>query len=426
MEYLKDLLTPKTFNKISYVAVICWIAYGVILLGIFAGMENSDSFRCEAKLEKMDLVRAKCSNQYNKQYNKSGIPVYGFVIANFFLIGIVCVIYSQVVKSRVDEVKANRQRSDAEGQNRPKSRKLFVAYFCQLAFRFAIAIIFIVLQTQVLYPDSFPSDFHCQLAATGHAANASSKGNTENSTMYDCHNQQATTKTSWMNAVTVGNGVLSLIILIEIVCISVLRVKEGKNFLEDSAFLKYLIKNDLPPQDLLQPERGQQSREVEPQEYVNTQERPQDSEQVPLLPIVPEEQQLQQPSVIDEFIKSQKKSIIESTEADPGLKALFQPKHGEGKRNRDLKLDAMYTNLSLIKDRARYKIIGNRQEQLKVFPMPQEKFQQITRAEIVDADNKKILIVGRPGIGKTLFLTMWIRDWASGNAFNGEFSLPFS
>ena len=111
MESLKALLTPKTFNKISYVAVICWILYGVTLLGIFSAMENSDSFRCEAKLEKMDLVRGKCSDQYKKQYNKSGIPLYGFVIANFSLIAIVCVIYSQVVKSRVpDESEANRQQ----------------------------------------------------------------------------------------------------------------------------------------------------------------------------------------------------------------------------------------------------------------------------------------------------------------------------
>ena len=94
MESLKDLLKPKTFNKISYVAVICWILYGVTLLSIFSGMENSDSFRCEAKLEKIDVVRGKCSDQYNKQYNKSSIPVYGFVMANSSLIGIVCVIYS--------------------------------------------------------------------------------------------------------------------------------------------------------------------------------------------------------------------------------------------------------------------------------------------------------------------------------------------
>ena len=408
MEYLKDLLTPKAFNKFSYVAVICWITYGVILLGIFAGLENSDSFRCEAKLEKMDLVRAKCSDQYNKQYSKSGIPVYGFVIANFSLIVIVCVIYSRFVKSRVDEVEANRQRPDAEGQNRPKRRKLFVAYFCQLATRFAIAIIFIVLQTQVLYPDNFPSDFHCQIPAASQAAIVSSTSNIQNST-YDCHNQQARKKTSWMNAVTVSNGVLALIVLSEVIWILVLRVKEGKKFLEDSVFLKYLI--NLPHQ--------------EPQEHVSTEERPEDSEQLQLLPTGPEEQQLQQPSVIDEFIKSQKKSIIKSTEEDSGLKALFQPKHGEGSRNKDLKLNVIYTKLSLIKDRAQYEITGNRQEQLKVFPMPQEKFRQIAREEIVDADNKKILIVGRPGIGKTMFLTKWIWDWASGTAFSGELQFAF-
>ena len=388
-------------------------------------------------------------------------------------------------------MEANRQRPDAEGQNRPKRRKLFVAYFCQLATRFAIAIIFIVLQTQVLYPDNFPSDFHCQIPAASQAAIVSSTSNIQNST-YDCHNQQARKKTSWMNAVTVSNGVLALIVLSEVIWILVLRVKEGKKFLEDSAFLKYLI--NLPPQEPQDPEREKQSQEEEPQGHVSTEERPEDSEQLPLLPTGPEEQQLQQHSVIDEFIKSQKKSIIESTEEDPepqdperekqsqeeepqghvsteerpedseqlpllptgpeqqqlqqhsvidefiksqkksiiesteedpGLKALFQPKHGEGSRNKDLKLDVIYTKLSLIKERARYEITGNRQEQLKVFPMPQEKFRQIAREEIVDANNKKILIVGRPGIGKTMFLTKWIWDWASGTAFSGELQFAF-
>ena len=86
MDSLKELLKPKTFNRISYVAVICWIAFGVILLGIFAEMENSESrfdFRCAAKSEKMDLVRGQCFEQYEKLYNKSGVPVYAFVILNF-------------------------------------------------------------------------------------------------------------------------------------------------------------------------------------------------------------------------------------------------------------------------------------------------------------------------------------------------------
>ena len=444
MESLKDFLTPKTFNRISYVAVICWILYGVTLLSIFAAMENSDSFRCGAKLQNKDVVRAKCSDQYKKQYNKSGIPVYGFVIANFSLIVTVCVIYSQLVKPRVDEVeRASRRRADAESQNnddnRPKPR-LFVAYFCQLATRFAIAIIFIVLQTQVLYPDNFPSNFHCQIAAASDAASVSTTSNIQNSTMYECYNEQATKKTSWMNAVIVGNGVLALIILIEIICILALGVKERKEKEFREVFLEYLLNHrSREPQELEHDqrliERSVRSQEEELQEDVSTQKRPQDqerqlaqedSEQVPSSPMEPEQQQLQKPSVITQFIESQKKGIRKSTEPDRDLKALFPEKPGEGKRNKDLKLDNIYTKLSLIKDRAPYKIAGNRQEQLKVFPMPQEKSQQITREEIVDAQSKKILIVGRPGIGKTLFLTKWIRDWASGKAFNGELQFKFA
>ncbi|XP_044177798.1 protein NLRC3-like [Acropora millepora] len=447
MESLKDLLTPKTFNRISYVAVICWILYAVIVLGIFEDMENSDSFRCEAKLEKIDVVRGKCSDQYNNRYNKSGIPVYGLMIANFSFIGVVCVIYYQVVKSRVDEVEANRQRADAERPNndgsRHKRRKLFVAYLCQLATRIVIGIVFIVLQNLVLYPDNFPSDYHCQIAAASHAVSASSTSNIQNSTMYECYNQQASKITSWMNAVIVGNIVLALIILIEIIYILALRVKKGKEFLEDSVFLEYLL--NLPTREPQEPEHEQQqlieSRQIrqegEPQERVSTQEQPQDperqdaqeedSEQVRLSPMGPQEQQVQQPSaVIAGFIESQRKSIRESTEKDRGLKPLFQEKPGQGKRIEAFKLDHIYTNLSLVKDIARYKITGNREEQLKVFPMPQEKFQQITREEIVDAKNKKILIVGRPGIGKTLFLTKWIRDWSSDKAFNGELHFKFA
>jgi len=106
MESLKEFLAPKTFNRISYFAVVCWILLGVILLGIFADMENSESrfdFRCEAESKK-DFVRGQCFEQYEEKYNKYGLPVYAFVILNFFLIASVGAIYSQVVKSRVNQL----------------------------------------------------------------------------------------------------------------------------------------------------------------------------------------------------------------------------------------------------------------------------------------------------------------------------------
>ena len=520
MESLKELLKPKTFNKISYVAVICWISFGVILIGVFAEMENSESrfdFRCAAKSETMDLVRGKCFEQYEKKYNKSGVPVYAFVIVNFTLVGIVGVIYSQVVKSRVDQLLAANRRRDAERQNNHNppegKRRLFVAYLCQLATRFAMGIVFIVLQTQVLYPDNFPSDFPCLIAKATHAANASSNGSE-----YECHNQRATKKTFWMHAVSVVNGAFVLIVLLEIICI-LSRARKGKKFLEDFQFLA----DHLPPreqEDSQQPEiqkiqqqedpqtsekqklqeleDSQESESQQPQqqedsqtsedqklqehgvaqksEYQELQELEDSQESESQQPEqqedsqtsedqelqeredsqesesqqpeqqedsqTSEDQELQEHEVaqkseyqepqqlpsLSTLIASLKESIKRDTEKPTDLKALFQKEHGETTRNEDLKIDSIYTNLVLIPDRARYDFSGNREKQLKVYPKPEGNSQSKSRKDIVDVKNKKVLIVGRPGIGKTLFSTKLLRDWAFNkrDLFNAELHFDFA
>ena len=402
MDSLKELLKPKTMNRLSYVAIFCWVVIGVILLGIFADMENSESrfdFRCgteRGKIQNEDLVRAKCFEQYRNLYNKSSFPVYGFVILNFSLILFFGVIYSQLATSRVDRL------LDHERQRPPKSYFLFVAYCCQLAARFVFGILFIVLQTQLLYPSNFPTSFDCTeppgTAGSSRTANAST-GNIQNSTIYECINQRAKNKTFWTIAVSVVNGVFTLIILIEIIWIFS-RARKEKQFPEDSQFLKdHLNSNYEAPQQ----EQDQEVRQQEENEEFS-------------LPVVSQESELPQPR---SFIENLKKNIIENTETPTDLKPLFQPKHGEGERIEDLKLDSIYTNLVLIPNRAQYDFSGEREEQLKEYPMPKENFQPLKGPEdIIDAENKKIVIIGRPGIGKTLFCTKFIRDWASGRVFN--------
>ena len=428
MESLKELLTPKTFNRISYIAVICWIVFGVILLGIFAEMENSESrfdFRCAAKSEKVDLVRGQCFEQYKKLYNKSGVPVYAFVILNFSLIGIVGVIYSQVVKSRVDQLLAAK-RGDPERQNnnpREGKRRLFVAYLCQLATRFAMGLVFIVLQTQVLYPANFPSDFPCPVAKGSHAANGSSTSNIQHSTMNECHNQRATKKSFWIHAVSVVNGSFVLIILIEIICI-LSRARKGKKFMEDSQFLADHLppreeqENALEHEDLeLQQQENSQTSEADSQTSENEELQEQENSQTS------EDQELQQlPS-----FESMKESIKVNTESPTDLKALFQKEHGQSTHTEDLTIDSIYTNLVLIPNRARYDFSGNREEQLKMYPAPKGNSQPKSRKDVVDAKNKKVLIVGRPGIGKTLFCTKFLRDWALNHRlFTSEWHFDFA
>ena len=385
METLKELVAPKTINSISYGAVICWIATGIILSSIFLDIEINEprfDFRCAAESEKIDLVRGQCFHQYEKQYNKSGVPVYGFLILNFSLIVLVGGIYSRVVKSRVNQLlEANR------GRPPERKRRLIVAYLCQLATRSAMGIIFIALQTQVLYPASFPSDFLCQIAGGSHVANASSTASIQNTTIYQCNNQRATKKTFWMHAVTVVNGAFVLVTLIEIICI-LSRARKGKKFLED---LQFLV-------DHLPPREEQDSQESEDHE-------------------------LQQEPSSSAFIESLKKSILKNTEAQ---EALFQKEHGET-RNEDLTTDSIYTNLVIIANRAHYDFSGDREEQLKVYPRPKGNSPPITREDIVDVENKKVLIVGRPGIGKTLFCEKFLRDWASNRCLlNTELYFDFA
>ena len=202
MESLKELLTPKTFNKLSFVAVIFWIPLGVILLGIVADVENSESkLDCVAESGEDDIER-KCFEQYEKQFNKLSIPLYGFVIINVSVIVVVSVFYSQCIKSTVEELEdQNRQNADAEmghvQQENPTGRRLFIAYITQLAFRISLRILFIVLQLQVVYPVNFACNVMPKSGNT--SVNAS--------TNYECDNPKVKTQTFWTNSISVLNGI---------------------------------------------------------------------------------------------------------------------------------------------------------------------------------------------------------------------------
>ena len=452
MEKLLEYLQPKTLNKFSYVAVICWILSGGTLFGIFADTENSESrfdFRCRgAKSEKIDFVRGKCFQIYDKTYNQFTIPVYGFVIVNFFLIGIVCVIYSQIVKSTVEQLleanpngDAARQSPDQENPTRrPQRRKLFTAYCCQLSARLVFGILFIVIQTELLYPSNFPSNFNCYLTSEGNQPRNSSATGENSTTLHECHNQRATKKNFWMNVVLALNVIFALLILIETICI-LSRARKGRNFMEDRQFMEDHLKS-IPPQREPEQQHGRQQEisQSVPQDPEQQDERQtRNKNEIPLMMQQHSEQQdtqltasIENDEMLSEqyesedlqqtplslFIKSLKRTIVEETEKLPDLRSPFQSNPGEGKPKHPT-LDQIYTNLVVIPDRARYDFTGNRQQQLKVYPEPAGKKLQLKRPEdIVDAKKKNNLIVGRPGIGKTLFATKFLRDWACDRLFS--------
>ena len=384
MEKILEYLEPKTFHRVHYVAVCFWILISVIFFAVFLDMEINESrldFRCDgAKSETVDIVRGKCYEKYMKQYNKFGFPVYGFVILNLLLIAFVCAIYSQIVRPKVDQL-LDQDTASSTGN------KLFIAYCSQLSIRIVLGVIFIILQTQLLYPLNFSSQFNCYLT-DGTTQPSNSSDNAQNSTLLDCHNQRAVKKTFWMYAVLAVNGIIVAGILVETVYLFS-RACIERSFMEDSKFLKTHLSLN---------QRLDGTNETMPLTKRDTEEL--------------RERKFQ------EFIERTKEIIVQETEGLLELQSPFVGNPGDHSTAKNLTLDQIYTNLVVIQNRETHDFTENREEQLKVYPRSRdENSQPKSMQDLLDVESKKVLIVGRPGIGKTLCCIKLLRDWALNKDF---------
>ena len=384
VEKLFNYLLPKTFGKIPYAVVVAWILENVVILAVFTDMEISESrldFRCVgAKSENIDLVWRKCYEKYEEQYNKFALPAYGFVIMNFVPITFVCVIYSQIVRPTVDRLSRCIRKGDPKRQSHDQENalstgyKLFKAYCCQLSIRLVLGVVFIILQTQLLYPLKFSSKFHCYLT-DGTTQPGNSSDNAQHSTSHDCYNRRAVKKTSWMDAVLVVNLIFVVCILIEIGYIFLRACKE-REFMQNSRF---------------------QTSHLNP----------------------PEESQQQEALPLQEFIQNTKKMIMDDTYQPPQLQSLFPSPPGKGHPPKHLTLDQIYTNLVVVPGMADNDFTEDRRKNLEIYTRSVEKNERPRGPEdILNHENKNVLIVGRPGIGKTLWCTKILRDWASDKVFH--------
>ena len=167
-------------------------------------------------------------------------------------------------------------------------------------------------------------------------------------------------------------------------------------------------------------------REHPPTQSESHREPPKQDAAAPLQPQeqVVSHQVLQQPEATSgpdkpeelQLFIARKKKIIKETKCLPELQSLFPRNPGEETTTKDLTLDQIYTNLVIIRNRAKYNFTTDRQEQLKIYPRSHdEESQPKSLEDLLNNENKKVLIVGRPGIGKTLCCIKLLRDWACEN-----------
>ena len=124
-------------------------------------------------------------------------------------------------------------------------------------------------------------------------------------------------------------------------------------------------------------------------------------------------------TLVAPFIERMKKHVRDATDKPYG--DLNSPFHnpGEGPR-RDLKLDEIFTNLIVYEGRAKYDFSGDRVEQLNEYHKANENLRPTLPGDIFDNLERQILVVGRPGIGKTMFSTKILRNWARDKLLNGS------
>ena len=381
-------------------------------------MENSESrfdFRCGgAKSENVDVVRGECYEKYMKQYNKFSFPMFGFVIINFVLIALVCAIYSQIVRSKVDQLSRGNRNGDQERQLRDQDtasltgNKLFIAYCSQLSIRIVLGVIFIILQTQLFYPLKFSSKFNCYLT-DGTTQPRNSSGNAQNSTLYDCHNQRAVKKTFWMYAVLSVNGIHVAGILLETVYLFSLARNES-SFMQDANFLKTYLSPNQHLDGRSKTFRPTERQNEEPRGLTHERPNPHHVRRDEPIPLT---EQLQE-QTFQEFIKRTKKLIIQKTQGLSELQSPFSGDPGDDTTTKNLTLDEIYTNLVVIQNIERYDFPENREDRLQLFSRSQDSPLK-SPGDLLNVKDKRVLVVGRPGIGKTLFCIKLLREWASGN-----------
>ena len=410
MESLKDLARKKALNIFSFLIFVIWIIACCLLGGGFVLIEIGESksdISCDGEFKDKDekeLIREKCFDKYEKEYNK--FPLYGFVFINCFILAIVPIIYSLCLQSRVGELEIPNQTVEEQPQ---RSRVLFTAYCCQLAATIVLAAVFIIV-LQIYARIDFPSKFECDPSNSNSSAFSSTNGSQEKTDIYPCRNRRATKKLRGSVALTVFNGILAFFAVIELVWIFS-RARNGTQFMDDPQFYA----------DHLRSNREQeQSEDAVP---LSPPRVSQDSEEDSASSL---QQPPEQQTELQAELTRLKDCIKERTEQLKDLNQPIRRRPGEGPKPYDLELDQIFVNLAIRNGIASYNFPEDRKGQLQVFPEPQSnQSEYVPWQDIIDGNNKHILLVGRPGIGKTILSTKLLQGFALNEFTHQNFDVAF-
>ena len=377
MEAVKEFLAPKTFGTWVYICSIVQVFCGVVFTGISIDLEKGEAkkFTCyvppESTLIYKTQVSKACFSKYQQHYN-APLRFYIHVLLSTWFPIIIALVYSLWVRRRVDQIDStiNETQADGEADNQVQNRTFYVFrfYFIHLAIRVLCGVLFTVLQHTLLFPRGFDFKFGCSLPPTvlpTKIPKNTSVSELINTAFIACEN--ASDKHTMWVIISVFNAVFTFIIFVEIICIcrrfAVCKYITGKEC--DTKFIVvYLLRK----------------------EYMR----------------------------IETELISVSFNLQQCLEDYKNFRANTEPKAN---------FDELYISLLIHTERAPHEFSKHmeRHEIYDVYmKVPRDSIclEEIKDLFYPNKDTKwefprKILVIGRPGIGKTVLTEKIVRDWAN-------------
>ena len=414
IDAFKDYLAPKRFGIVAYVCVIAHFLCGFVFTAVTGALRASESgkFSCivDAKSTATYKIQVdkSCFSRYEFVYN-SPLPLYAFVLLSIGSTIFISVIYSLSVSKRADEIESTHEpgtsgsaENNQDGENR-RTSYVFHLYFIHLVIRLMCGVIFTVMQYTFFYPNGFDLKFICNVPQKKLNPDLNPRGNTSrlNTTTVECVNPTASEKKLFGTIVFVINIIFTVIIFAEVIFLSrrlpVFSCRSGGNWSDTEFVHSYFLRKEYrngPDEIQLASEKC--SPNVFDEIELSSEE---------CNPNVPDEIELASESIrvykqhILNLNRSHDINYIAKTTLD-NLHVDVVIHTGRAERIPErMKRHEIYDVYTKIPPKAL------RLEKIKDLFYPNQDTEGIAP--------RRILVIGRPGIGKPVLTEKVIRDWAN-------------
>ena len=363
METVKEYFLVKYFSRVGYIGAVFHLPALLSLLAVTVVLRSNERLRfsCQSATHLRDY----CLVRYDEHYTP--VPLHGFVLLCFVPSVVVCITYSWCfVKSRVDELETALKADPENPRRRPRvaSRRVFRCYFIHLLLRCLWGILCAALQKCVFYLAGFPAEFACVAPTVKPTVNSTKSNATKDysAVMINCDNSVASDKNLNATLILVVNVVLALLVFGEMLYLLVQKSR-SKEFTLDSEFCQKHFWNKKTFSFTLR-----------------------------------------------HAIAHTREKILRETET-------IEPLIAESDGN--FKLDDNFVDLVIYTGRAEHEFtdLSVRHEIFDVYLKPKHGSVAINSVKELFLQNKdtqnpfKILVIGRPGIGKSLLCKKISRDW---------------